>query len=347
MRFTVSIRQHDAPVVVETGETILAAALAQGVPYPHGCRSGNCGACKSRLEAGEVEMTPYSEFALTEEERAEGLVLACRAVPWSDASIAWLEAEETVVHPLRRLACRVAGLDALTHDIVGIRLAVLAGGPFTFSAGQYAAVTFAGQAPRDYSMANPPGANRPDEEILEFHIRRLAAGGASAYATERLRLGDPVTVEGPYGSAWLREHHTGPILALAGGSGLAPIKSIVETALALGMRQEIALYFGARDERDLYLEDHFRELARRHRNFRFVPVLSAPTAPTRRRTGLVHEAALADIADLDGMKAYLAGPPVMVEAATQLLLARGLRRQDIHADAFYTEAEKLALGAAR
>ena len=333
-----SIRQHGAPVAVEIGQTILEAALGQGVPYPHGCRSGNCGACKSRLDSGEVELSPYSEFALTEGERRDGLILACRAVPWSDVSVAWLDVDETIAHPLRHLTCRVVALDDATHDIKRLRLAIEAGGPFASSAGQYAALTFAGQAPRDYSMAN-----RPDEALLEFHIRRTAGGTASSYVAERLKRGDIVKLEGPYGASWLREHHTGPILAIAGGSGLAPIKSIVETALAAGMAQPIALYLGVRAERDLYLEDHFRALATRHDNLRFIPVLSEPEAETKRRRGFVHEAAISDLADLDGTKAYLAGPPVMVEAATRLLLERGVRREDIHADAFYTEAEKAAL----
>jgi CDP-4-dehydro-6-deoxyglucose reductase/ferredoxin-NAD(P)+ reductase (naphthalene dioxygenase ferredoxin-specific) len=341
MAFSVAIRGHDGPVTVETGQTILEAALAAGVPYPHGCRSGNCGACKSRLRGGEVEMAPYSEFALGAAEAAQGLVLACRAVPWSDAEIEWLDPGETVAHPLRRLTCRVVALDDATHDIKRVRLEIVAGGPFTFSAGQYAAVTFEGQAPRDYSMAN-----RPDEAVLEFHIRRMGAGGASRYAAERLALGETVRVEGPYGSSHLREQHAGPIIGIAGGSGLAPVKSIVEQALALGKQQPIALYFGVRDERDLYLEEHFLGLAARHPNFRFVPVLSEPAAPTRRRIGLVHTAVAAEVADFDGTKAYIAGPPPMVAASTTMLQERGMRHDDIHADAFYTEAEKAALGSA-
>jgi ferredoxin-NAD(P)+ reductase (naphthalene dioxygenase ferredoxin-specific) len=338
MSFLASLRQHDTPIRIEIGQTILEAALAAGVPYPHGCRSGNCGACKSRLDSGEIELTPYSEFALSAAERQDGLILACRAVPWSDVSLGWLDADEVIVHPLRYLTCRVVTLDDATHDIKRLRLAVEAGGPFSFSPGQYAALTFAGQAPRDYSMAN-----RPDEPVLEFHVRRTAGGGASIYVAETLSVGDTVKVEGPFGSSFLREKHTGPILAIAGGSGLAPVKSIVESALAAGMAQPIDLYFGVRAERDLYLEAHFRTLAARHDNFRFIPVLSQPDGATTRRGGFVHEAASADHPDLDGAKAYLAGPPVMVEAATTVLLARGMRRQDIHADAFYSEAEKAAL----
>ena len=282
-------------------------------------------------------MAPYSEFALTPEEAAGGLVLACRAVPWSDAEVEWLDPSETVVHPLRRMTCRVAAVEDATHDIKRVALEIVSGGPFTFSAGQYASVTFEGQAPRDYSMAS-----RPDEKRLEFHIRRMGAGGASHYVAAQLEAGDTVRVEGPYGASHLRESHAGPIVAIAGGSGLAPVKSIVEQALALGKQQPITLYFGVRDERDLYLEAHFLALAASHANFRFVPVLSEPSGPTQRRTGFVHDAVAADVPDFDGMKAYIAGPPPMVEAATRLLEERGMRHQDIHADAFYTEAEKAA-----
>ncbi len=342
MGFQVRIRQWDQPVTVEAGQTILEAALDQGVAYPHGCRSGNCGACKSRRHAGEIELAPYSEYALTEAERASGLILACRAMPWSDVEVAWLDSDETVVHPVRFLKCRVTALEQATHDIRIVRLAILSGGPFTFSAGQYARVTFEGLPARDYSMAN-----RPDQPELELHIRQLGGGTSSVHAGTRLRLGDAVAVEGPYGTSYLRERHTGPIVAVAGGSGLAPIKSIVTCALARGMRQDIRLYFGVRDERDLYREAALRALATEHPNFRFTPVLSEPSGPTRRRTGLVHQVVGAELGDGDGVKAYLAGPPPMVETTSALLAARGVRREDIHADAFYTEAEKAALGGVR
>jgi CDP-4-dehydro-6-deoxyglucose reductase/ferredoxin-NAD(P)+ reductase (naphthalene dioxygenase ferredoxin-specific) len=344
MTYTVVIEQAEAPIAVEMGQTILESAIAQGVPYPHGCRSGNCGACKSRLIAGDVEMSPYSEFALTEDEREGGLILACRSVPWSDAEVAWLGEDETVHHPNRRLTCRVAALDAMTHDIKRVRLEIVDGGPFSFSPGQYCSVAFDDHAPRDYSMANTP-----DAESIELHVRHVAGGASSAYVAHDLAVGETVAVEGPFGTSWLREAHRGAIFALAGGSGLAPIKAMVERALDLGMAQDIRLYFGVRDERDLYLEDHFEALCARHTNLAFIPVLSDPSGTTERRTGFVHHALAADLADLgdfgglDGCKAYLAGPPPMVEAATALLLERGMRRDDVHADAFYTEADKAGL----
>src|SRR5690348_5076805 len=138
MSFKVRIAQADRTVEVPTGDTILGAALDAGVGYPFGCQSGNCGACKSHLVAGEVTMEGYSEFALSDEEKARGLILACRAVPWADCEVAWLDEDDLIVHPRRILACKVVGLDDATHDIKRVRLAIDSGGPFDFSAGQFA-----------------------------------------------------------------------------------------------------------------------------------------------------------------------------------------------------------------
>ena len=150
-------------------------------------------------------------------------------------------------------------------------------------------------------------------------------------------------VEGPFGASYLREAHRGPIIAVAGGSGMAPIKSVVERALQKALPQHIYFYFGVRSERDLYLHDHFARLAETHKNLHFIPVLSEGDSEERRQ-GLVHEAVAQDFDEFDGCKAYLAGPPVMVEAATKLFEQRGMRRIDIHADAFYTAAEMANAG---
>lgn len=335
MAATVRIRQWPAPVGLDPGQTVLDAALSAGVPYPFGCQSGNCGACKSLVISGKVDLADYSDFALTDEERAQGLVLACRSLADDDIEVAWIEGEDLALHAQRRLECRVAALDRLTHDITGVTLEILSGGPFDFTAGQFARLTFPGQKRRDYSMAN-----RPDAKTLVFHIRHMPDGRVSAYVAGELTVGTTVVVEGPNGIAHLKEAHTGPILALAGGSGLAPVASIVETALAGGRRGPVHLYFGARDERDVYLEEHFKALAGKHPNLTYTVVLSQPSAPSARRTGFLHDAVAADFASLDGAKAYVAGPPAMVDALTPVLLGRKMRREDIHADAFYSEADK-------
>ena len=283
-------------------------------------------------------MSPYSEFALSEEEKAAGLILACRAVPWSDCEVAYLEPDDVAAHPQRKLSCRVVGLDPMTHDITRVRLAVERGGPYSFSAGQYASVFFGDLPARNYSMAN-----LPNDPVLEFHIRRIDGGVVSPFVNTELRIGDTVTVEGPLGISYLHATHKGPILAVAGGSGLAPIKSIVEQALQLELRQDIHLYFGVRDERDLYLEDHFNALASQHPNLQFTPVLSQATGPTHRRTGFLADAIAEEFTDLDGTKVYLAGPPIMVDTCVEKVRELGVRDEDCHADAFYTEADRAKL----
>jgi CDP-4-dehydro-6-deoxyglucose reductase/ferredoxin-NAD(P)+ reductase (naphthalene dioxygenase ferredoxin-specific) len=243
--------------------------------------------------------------------------------------------DETVLHPSRILRCRLVELDDLTHDIKRLRLAIESGGPYTFSAGQHARLKLApGISERSYSMAN-----RPDEELLEFHVRHVPRGQASGYVFSSLRPGAEVTVSGPFGSAFLRDRHDGPILAVAGGSGLAPIKSIVEVALKARPDRAVHLYFGVRDERDVYLESWWSELERRFRQLSVHVVLSQPSGASARRTGLLSEVAPDDFASLSGFKVYVAGPPPMVEAMQQKLEARGVARRDVHADAFYDQTQ--------
>ncbi|WP_430804823.1 2Fe-2S iron-sulfur cluster-binding protein [Brevundimonas naejangsanensis] len=327
----IDIRLVGISLEASPGQTLLEAALAAGVAYPHGCRSGRCGSCKSRLIEGEMDLLPHSRFALSEEEKAQGLILACRALPLTDAAVAWLDSDEPdAAQPSNRMNGVVTWLEDLTHDIKLVRIVPENATPLHFSAGQYAHVSFKGVPSRSYSMANRPGG-----DSLEFHIRRVPGGATSEHVHDALSPGDQAQLEFPLGSSALRRDHSGPILCLAGGSGLAPIKSIVETALAHGMDQPVHVYFGARAVRDLYLVEHFQALARKHANLTFTPVLSeGPSA--QYRSGYVTQALEQDLADLAGWKAYVAGPPQMVDAAMEATFARGLQREDMHADVFYT-----------
>lgn len=336
VRYRVDVRQIEGPLQVEDGQTILDAAFAAGHDFPCGCQSGNCGACKAVLLEGKVELDPYSECALTDEERAAGRILACRAMPTEDCRIAWLAADELPAHPQRRLTTRVEALEPLTHDIRLLCLRIEQGGPFFFSAGQYARLGFEGLPDRDFSMASQPGA-----ELLEFHLRVVPGGSVAALIGKSLlAVGDRVAVSGPHGISFLREAHRGPILALAGGSGLAPILCIVERALSLGLTQPMHLYLGVRDEPDVYLEDRLETLAARHPNLKIAIVLSQPTGPTRRRTGPLAQVLAEDFTALDGARAYLAGPPAMVETCMAALRRLGLDAEHCHADAFFTALDR-------
>ena len=335
MALTIHCGAFDIPA--EQGETILEAMLRNGQPFPHSCEQGNCGTCRCALVDGDILELPHSEFALPPSDKARGVILACRTQVWGECTIKALSDEELVVHASRLLNCRVAEVRSLTHDIKSVRLAIESGGPYEFSAGQYAKLGFADLPPRDYSMAN-----RPDEPMLEFHVRRVAGGAASEYVYSRLAKGEVVRASGPFGSAYLRTQSAAAIIAIAGGSGLAPIRAIVSQALNQGLRQSIHLYIGMRAERDIYLEAELEALSEAHDNFQFEYVLSEARGGGR-RVGWVHEAVAQDYAGFDHCQAYLAGPPPMVEAASAMLLARGVPRDRLYADAFYTAADRPGL----
>lgn len=315
-------------LTVPEGKTLLETALDAEIAYPHGCRSGRCGACKTRLLSGEVDLLPHTPFSLTADEREHGLILACRAKPLSDIEVKWL-GRTAASHPVVKTTAVVAGSARLTHDILELRLRPKA--PLTYAEGQYTRLALPGRPARDYSMAP---SERDDE--LVFHIREVAGGRVSASVAQVARPGVAVQIEGPFGDAYLREDHTRPILAVGGGSGLAPILSIVRRAVEADMHQPIHLYFGARDTRDVYGLRQLDALMQAHPRLSHSVVLSAATEPTSFREGFVHEAIAADIDRMAGWKAYVAGPPVMVEAVGQVCRERHLRDTDLHADVFFT-----------
>ena len=332
MSYRIEVADTADSATAEPGETVLDAMLRAGVAFSYSCQAGNCGSCKCEHLEGEIFELEYSEHALSAEERSKNLILACRTQVWGDARVRRLDTEEVVLHPSRVMRCRVAGLASLTHDIREVRLKVEAGGPFIFSAGQYAQIEFAPGLARHYSMANTP-----EQDELVFQIRHMPGGRTSGFVATQLKPGEGVKVSGPHGVSYLRDKHAGPVLLIAGGSGLAPVESLLHTLLGRGHAAPIALYFGVRAERDVYHEAELRALAAAHPNFRYFIVLSEQADAPGRRSGYVHEAAAGDLAGVEGWKAYLAGPPVMVEAATEMLKAKGLAQRDIHADAFYNQ----------
>ncbi|HZF24063.1 MAG TPA: 2Fe-2S iron-sulfur cluster-binding protein [Burkholderiales bacterium] len=341
MSLTVTVADLNQSAPAGEGDTVLGALLAHGIGFAYSCQSGNCGTCKCELVSGDILELEYSEHALSPDERGRGIVLACRSQMWSDVVVRRLDSEDFVVHPSRVMRCRVAEIANLTHDILRLRLEIVTGGPFTFSAGQYAQLELpvAPGISRDYSMAN-----RPDQPLLEFHVRVMPGGSVSHRIATALKVGDMVKVSGPMGTSYLRAQHPGPMLCIAGGSGLAPVISIAGTALASGFAQPVHLYFGVRAERDVYFERELAGLQERHDNFRVYIVLSEPGATSSsgtllpRRYGLVTDAVAADFADLGGFKAYFAGPPPMVDVATALVKTRAVGLRDIHADAFFPAA---------
>lgn len=316
---------------VARGQTLLDAALDAGVPFPHSCRAGRCGACKSHLIEGSVTLGTHTRFALTEQEQTQGLILACRAVPNGDVTVAWIDGEDAVpAHRIISQTAKVISIDAVTHDIRRIQLALEDRAAFTFSPGQYIRLSVDRAPPRDYSLANLPGS-----EHLELHIRAVPGGRTSTRITQELRIGDMVRIDGPFGSAFLREEHRGPIIAVAGGSGLAPIKSIVGTALREDPSRTVHIYFGGRAPRDVYLADHFRSLMSNHPNATYHAVLSDMVV-SGWRSGYVSDAMVEDHASLEGAKVYAAGPPPMIDAVYAAAQSLGVDKRDVHSDIFFT-----------
>ena len=338
MKYSVTIYPPGQVVDVPMGRTVLSAALDAGLDVPHSCQSGNCGACKARLVAGDFEMMPYSEYALTAEEREAGLILACRAMVWGDGKVVFEGHERTSPAP-RDLIARIVEIADLTHDIREVVLDTGEGEALDFLPGQYARLGFADLPLRDFSMAGQPG-----ERHLRFFIRRVPGGRLS----ERLfgggiRPGQTVRVSGPYGSVCLRPGSSAPLLLAAGGSGLAPVWSILNAALAENPDRRIALYFGVRGEGDLFMVGELHERAARFANLSCTIALSGEEGKGPQdgyRHGMLHEVIGEDGADLHGWQAFLCGPPVMVDACRDVVLAGGVAAEECHADAFYTDAEK-------
>ncbi len=325
--------------LVDDGNTILESALDQGIDFPHGCRTGNCGACKSKKIYGDIEMSPYSEFALDEEEEKQGLILACRSVPWSDCEIKILADEENDEErniEIKKLDYKIINLKKITQDVFILNLKIVNKEIIEFKAGQYAELYIGNCKEKHFSMANSPNSSE-----LEFHIKTLDGGEVSNYVKNNLKVGDIIKVKGPYGNAHLREKHKGPIIAVAGGTGLAPILSIVKYSQEIGMKQPINVYYGSQTEEELYFLDQFEKMLRVNDNLKFFPVVTEGSKNKNIRKGFVTDAVVQDIKDFDGYKAYLAGPPKMVEVAEEILTSKGIRKVDIHSDAFYTPYDEI------
>ena len=338
MSFKVKI-QNRKEILVDMGNTVLEAALEQGVNFPHGCKTGNCGACKSEKIFGDIEMSPFSEFALEPEEEEKGMILACRSVPWSDCEIRIIDDQlEETLHDFKviNIECVVKKLTKVTDDIYILNLKINSEEEFKFKAGQYAELYFDQCKEKHFSMANPPSTNE-----LEFHIKTLDGGEVSDYVKNTLEIGETIKVKGPFGNAYLRDGHKGPIIAVAGGTGLAPILSIIQASQDIKMKQPIQVYYGAQSEKDLYFVKQFEEMIQNNKNLSFFPVVMEPSKSKELRSGLVTDVVIENIKDFDGYKAYLAGPPKMVEAAEKILSSHGIRKVDMHSDAFYTPYDEI------
>jgi NAD(P)H-flavin reductase/ferredoxin len=325
------LRPDNRIVPVRAGETILDAALREGAAFPYECRNGGCGKCKCTVLSGDVDQGPHQDTALTDAERAAGKVLACTATPSTDVEV---EYEPTALPGnvrVREYAARVVAMRVAAPGVMVLHLTLEGEEPLRFYAGQYINVILP-YGKRSFSFATAPHASR----TFELQIRHVPGGRFTTHVFETMKVGERIAFEGPLGSFFLREDTEKPIIFVAGATGFAPVKSMVEHALATGMKRQMVLYWGTRTLADMYARDLCDAWAREHANFTFVPVLSDP-APEDRwtgRTGLVHEAILADYPTLAGYQVYACGSAAMVEAAHPAFIARGLTQDDCFSDAF-------------
>jgi CDP-4-dehydro-6-deoxyglucose reductase, E3 len=319
-------------------ETVLDAALRAGLDVPHRCLGGNCGACRARLLEGEVAYPNGRPLGLSDAETADGLVLLCRAHARGDLLLETFEPGAAGALRVKRLPCRVERIERLAHDVMGVYLRLPPAESFDFKPGQYVDVLLSKGRRRSFSIASPPHDARP----LELHVRRAPGGEFSEQVFAEEMRGAVLHLEGPLGNSVYREIAAAespgaaapPLLLVGGGTGLAPLKSILRHVLETGLPRRMTLYWGVREERDLYAHAFLEEAARADARLRYAPVLSEPSPAWGGRRGFVHEAVLAEVEGLEHHEIYASGPPRMIEAVRRDFTARGVAESAISFDSF-------------
>ena len=332
MSFQVTLQPSGLHFAAAPDETILEAALAAGLLLPYSCRDGACGVCKSKVLAGDVDPGRFSASTLTDADREQGMALLCCAQARSDVEVEVRQVSRVGDIPVKKLPCRVQKVTRLGADVIVLEIKLPASEKFQFIAGQYIDFLLAEGKRRSFSIANAPTAS----DFLELHIRLVPGGQFTTHVFEKLKEKDILRFEGPLGSFRLHEDSSKPVVLLAGGTGFAPIKSIVENAIATGQTRPMTLYWGSRDLAGLYQLDVARSWEARLSGFRCVPVLSdaSPADNWSGRQGLAHAALMADLPDLSGHEVYACGSPAMIDAARADLTGRC----QLPADAFFADA---------
>ncbi|MFV0452978.1 MAG: NADH:ubiquinone reductase (Na(+)-transporting) subunit F [Propioniciclava sp.] len=328
-------------ITVREDQTILRAAAEQGVQLMHGCKEGQCSACKSFILEGEdVEHDKYSTFALPDYEKDEGMTLLCRAHAYEDLVIELMQYDEEIIRsglPLRQGSAEVVAITPVTHDLRHLVLRLEPGLDLKYFPGQYLDITVPGtDEHRSFSMANPPSR----DGTVDFIIKVYPDGLFSQYLDNQMQVGDQVEVEGPFGTFTLRENRTGDLVFLAGGAGLAPVLALLRSMAERKIERKAVFYYGVRTRRDLCFEDDLHALEDQIPGFRYVPALSEPEGQDwDGETGLITEVVRRNEGSLVGRDAYLCGPPPMVEAAIPLLTELGVPQTDIFYDKFTTTGD--------
>ncbi|TVT31028.1 2Fe-2S iron-sulfur cluster binding domain-containing protein [Amycolatopsis rhizosphaerae] len=341
----ISFEPVDIEMEVDEDEKILDAAFRQGIHLMHGCREGQCSACKSYVLDGEIQMERYSTFACNDAEVEEGYVLLCRAHAFSDCTIELLNFDEDELlnsAPLQEIRTEVLELVPHTHDIVGLKLKPVDPPGFEFKPGQYADLIIPGtDEHRSFSMATTPATTGH----LEFLIKKYPGGRFSSLLDDGIEAGDTIHLRGPYGNFTLKKGHVLPLVLMAGGAGMAPVLGLLRHLADTGDTRRIRFYYGARTPADLFYLDEIRALGERLTDFGFVVALSESDegfgecgVPAER--GMVTEVVEAGESELHRCEVYLCGPPPMVDAALALAARQGVPDDQVFYDKFTTSVRE-------
>ena len=321
----------------EAYETLLEAGIEAGFNLPYGCRNGTCGTCKGKVVEGSVDYGEHLANTLTEEEKQAGLALLCCARPLTDLVIECREVSANNGVKPRIMPARVQKMEQLSHDVMALFLKLPSNERMQFMAGQYVEFILKDGKRRAFSFANAPH----DDDLLEMHLRLIPGGQFTHYVFSEMHEKAILRLEGPFGSFYLREDSTRPIIFVAGGTGFAPIKGIIEHAMHYKCKRKMVLYWGVKSLQDLYMPELPKRWQAANPNFSFIPVLSKPLPEDnwQGRTGLVHQAVLDDYANdkqngLSDYQIYCCGAPAMVETAHQTFQAQGLPENEFFSDAF-------------
>ena len=345
MAYRVTLQPSGHSFEVAEGQNILQAGLDAGNSMPYSCRTGVCRTCRGTLREGKVDYGAVHPTYLPDSDKAKGHALLCQAQPLSDVVVEVRELEGLAGIRARVVPCRVAKFDRPAPDVAVLSLRLPMNENMLFLAGQYVDFLLKDGKRRSYSIASKPAPE--GVTAIQLHVRHTPGGAFTDHVFSAMKERDILRFEGPLGTFYLRDDSEKPIVMVASGTGFAPIKAMCEFALEKGMKRPIAMYWGCRAKRDLYMLDV--PSAWQHPSFKFVPVLSDPTPECQwtGRTGFVHRAVMEDFPDLSGCQVYACGAPVMVDAARSDFSAKcGLPEEEYFADSFLTEADRMHPAAA-
>jgi CDP-4-dehydro-6-deoxyglucose reductase len=322
-----------ATFIVNEGESVLNAALRQGVMLPYSCKNGTCGSCKGQLVSGDVHYPFHPPLALSREEIGEGCALLCQAEPTGDLVIRAREIEAVRDIQVRKMPARVIEKKLLAPDVMLIRIRLPSAQRLQFLAGQYLEILLPEGKRRAFSIASPP----QSEDEIELHIRHVDGGGFTGWVFDEMKERDILRLEAPLGTFFIRNDRLDrPMIMMGGGTGFAPLKSMLEDLLAHQDKRPVHLFWGARSQADLYLHEQARQWAEQNSHIRYSSALLEPgdEVPPDCFHGVVHEAVLQQYADLSGFDIYMSGPPAMIDVSRKAFIEHGAEKGRIFFDSF-------------